>query len=104
MQRVGMPQEPVVCMLKTLQDMQHYVKTAHGISNLTYGLTRQDGKPVQGSGQGNGASPTIWTLISSPLLSMMRKLGFGASFQSPVSKEVVRFVGCSFVDDTDSRC
>ena len=101
MQRVGMPLAPITCMLQTLQDMKHYVKTAHGISNLHYGHLRCDNKPVQGSGQGNGASPTLWTLISSPLLSMMRSLGFGVSLHSPISNELIHFVGCSFVDDTD---
>ena len=101
MQRVGMPIEPIISMLQTLQDMTHHLKTAHGISNLTYGSSRVNNKPVQGSGQGNGASPTIWTLISSPLLFMMKKLGFGASFSTPLTQESITFAGCSFVDDTD---
>ena len=101
MQRVGMPLPPIECMLKTLQQMTHYIRTAHGISTQTYGCHNVDGKPVQGSGQGNGASPTIWTLISSPLLLMMRNLKFGAKFNTPLSKETINFVGCSFVDDTD---
>ena len=101
MQRVGMPIEPILCMLRSLQKMTHYVRTAHGLSTNTYGCSLNNGKPVQGSGQGNGASPTIWTLISSPLLTMMRKLNFGVTFSSPLSKEAICFVGCSFVDDTD---
>ena len=88
-------------MLQSLQDMAHYVTTAHGISKHSYGCQRLHNKPVQGSGQGNGASPTIWTLISSPLLSMMRTLGYGVEFSSPISQESTHFVGCSFVDDTD---
>ena len=101
MQRVGMPIEAILCMLQSLQNMTHHVKTVHGLSTNTYGCSLIDGKPVQGSGQGNGASPTIWTLISSPLLTMMKQLNFGVTFSSPLSKEEVRFVGCSFVDDTD---
>ena len=89
MQRVGMPLGPIKCLLKSLQEMKHYVKTAHGISKHSYGCLLHDEKPVQGSGQGNGASPTIWTLISSPLLSMMRTLGFGADFKSPLSNESI---------------
>ena len=101
MQRVGMPIEPILCMLQSLQNMTHHVRTAHGLSSSTYGCSLLDGKPVQGSGQGNGASPTIWTLISSPLLEMMRRLNFGVTFSSPLSNEDISFVGCSFVDDTD---
>ena len=31
----------------------------------------------------------------------MRSLGFGVSFQTPISNLPIKFVGCSFVDDTD---
>ena len=101
MQRVGMPLEPIVCMLTTLQQMKHFIRTSHGISSLSYGNKLIDNKPVQGSGQGNGASPTIWTLISTPLLNMMKSLGFGVSLTAPISAANTKFVGCSFVDDTD---
>ena len=81
--------------------MKHFIKTSFGISDRSYGESRLDGKQVQGSGQGNGASPTIWALISTPLLNMMRTLGFGVSLKAPLSQETTNFVGCSFVDDTD---
>ena len=101
MQRIGMPLGPIKCMLQALQGMKHYIKTSHGISTSSYGATLEDGKPVQGSGQGNGASPTIWALISTPLLNMVRSLGHGVALTTPLSKEAIKFVGCSFVDDTD---
>ena len=101
MQRVGMPKEPIICMLTSLQNMTHYIRTAHGLSSQTYGGNLHQGKPVQGSGQGNGASPSIWTLISSPLLSMMKQFQFGVKFNTPISNQPIQFVGCSFVDDTD---
>ena len=68
------------------------------MSNTTYGASYKERKPVQISGEGNGASPTIWALISTPLFNMMRTLGFGVSLQSPLSQETTKFVGCSFVD------
>ena len=72
-----MPLGPMKCMLESLQGMKHFIRTAYGLSTESYGSTYQDGKPVQGSGQGNGASPTIWALISTPLLNMIRSQGFG---------------------------
>ena len=32
---------------------------------------------------------------------MMRTLGYGVSLETPMKKDPVQFVGCSFVDDTD---
>ena len=104
LQRVGLPQAPIVSMLSTLQQMQHHLRTGYGISDKTYGKTLQHGKPTQGSGQGNGASPTIWVMMSTPLLNMMRTEKLGAHFISPLTKEKIQFVGCSFVDDTDLVC
>ena len=43
-------------------------------------------------------------MMSTPLLNLMQKEKFGAHFQTPLSKEEIAFVGCSFVDDTDLVC
>ena len=32
---------------------------------------------------------------------IMQTLNFGAKFTTPLSKEAIKFVGCSFVNDTD---
>ena len=104
LQRVGLPIEPILSMFTTLQNMRHHIRTGYGISNISYGKTLRDGKPTQGSGQGNGASPCLWVMMSTPLLNMMRSANHGAKFTAPLSKEKIRFVGCSFVDDTDLVC
>ena len=101
LQRVGLPPGPIISMFQSLQNMRHHIRTGYGVSTSSYGKSLQQGKPVQGSGQGNGASPSIWVLMSTPLLNMMRKENYGAHFISPLSKEKTHFVGCSFVDDTD---
>jgi hypothetical protein len=61
-------------MLGTLQQMQHYVKTAYGTSSTSYGCIQI---PLQGVLQGNGAGPAIWMLMSIPLIQMLRTQGFG---------------------------
>ena len=101
LQRVGLPIGPILSMLQSLQNMKHHVRTGYGLSTASYGKSLINGKPVQGSGQGNGASPCIWVMISTPLLNLMRKENFGSHFIAPLTKEKISFVGCSFVDDTD---
>eukprot|EP00978_Attheya_sp_CCMP212_P045987 scaffold368430_cov59-Attheya_sp.AAC.6 len=57
--------------------------------------------PPQGLGQGNGAAPAIWALVSTPVLHMLRKQGFGAEFKLAISGEEIHLVGYEFVDDSD---
>lgn len=59
------------------------------------------GNMLQGVMQGNGAGPAIWAFISSPIVDMIQKSGFGTFFHTCITNQVVRFVGYSFVDDTD---
>jgi len=58
-------------------------------------------KPFHGIGQGNGAGPAIWAVISSPLLSILRRLGYHCHFIGPFSAHEAKFSGYPFVDDTD---
>ncbi len=56
---------------------------------------------MHGIGQGNGAGPTIWAVLSTSILNMLRKQGFGCEFLAPISNMKYKFVGYFFVDDTD---
>ena len=98
--RLGVPNPPVQCMLDSIQNMKHHIRTSHGVSTITLSKTNTL-LPFQGILQGNGASPTTWVIISTPLLNMLRKAGNGAKFVSPMSKEYTHLVGFAFVDDTD---
>ena len=101
--RLGFPIPPVECMLKTIQQMKHYIRTTFGDSNSFFSSDKA-AIPFQGILQGNGAAPTIWVLISTPLLEMLRKAENGAHLQSSISKEPNHIVGFAFVDDTDLVC
>ncbi len=57
--------------------------------------------PIYGIGQGNGAGPAIWAVVSTPLLNVLREKGFGCEIKCPFSSEYFRFMGYAFVDDTD---
>ena len=103
MQRVGAPKEPIICTLTTLQDMKHAVRTAAGDSDFRYGgelWVIPIRPPPQGLGQGNGAAPAIWAVVSTPVLNMLRKKGYGAAFKCCISGEELQLVGYAFVDDT----
>jgi hypothetical protein len=85
-------------MLRTLQQMQHHVKTAYGISEDSYGCVQL---PLQGVLQGNGAGPAIWMLISIPLKNMLRTQRFGFKSTNILSGEEYQSACYTYVDDTD---
>ena len=78
---------------------KHHIRTAFGTSTSTTSNTTSI--PYQGICQGNGAGPTIWVAVSTPLLEMMRTAGNQLSFEAPLSKGKDSIVGFAFVDDTD---
>jgi hypothetical protein len=84
----------------TIQNMNHHIRTIYGNLKLSFG-----GKlwvvPTQSIGQGNGAGPTMWALVSTPVLNLLRAEGCGAFFRAALTGDEVRFVGYAFVDDTD---
>ena len=90
----------MICMFTTIQNMNHHIRTIYGDSELSFG-----GKlwavPVQSIGQGNGAGPTMYALVSTPVLNMLRTKGCGAFFRVAITGDQIRFVGYAFVDDTD---
>jgi len=100
MQRLGVPRGAVKCLFSTLQEAVHYVRTGFGDSTSSYG-GRMWLVPLHGIGQGNGAGPAIWAVVSTPLLNVLRAKGFGCEFVMPLSKRWFKFVGYAFVDDTD---
>ena len=98
--RLGVPDPPVSCMLRTIQHMKHHVRTNFGDSKF---CMSSDGLlvPFQGVLQGNGASPASWVIISSALLNMLRQAGRGGHFLSAISGEHSHSVAFTYVDDTD---
>jgi hypothetical protein len=86
-------------MLSTIQQLSHHVRTVFGESQ--HGYCHRGSIPIQGVGQGNGAGPQVWALVSSPVLNMLCLKGLGAQFVSSVSKHQTYLVGYAFVDDTN---
>jgi hypothetical protein len=100
MQRVGVSKTIINCLFTTLQDAIHKVRTGFGDSQAHYGgpvwLV-----PIHGIGQGNGAGPSIWAIVSTPLLNVLRSKGFGCEVLCPLSSQFFKFVVYAFVNDTD---
>jgi hypothetical protein len=99
MVRQGAPPNAVKSMFKTLQNANHRIRTAFGISQRKYGKGRLP--PLQGIGQGNGGAPPGWVVISTPLINMMRTAGFGLQLLTCLSCALISFICYAFVDDTD---
>jgi hypothetical protein len=90
-------------MFEMLQQAVHHVRTAYGVSHKTYGGGNIKGinMPLHGIGQGNGASPAIWAVISCLILEVMHKQGYVAMFLSAISWMSIALCGFLFVDDAD---
>jgi hypothetical protein len=88
-----------ICMFTTLQNLEHTVRTMYGDLDTGYGRTLW-AVPSHGLGQGNEMGPTIWAVVSTPLLNQMRQRSFGFFYLTCISNKELHFVGCSFVDDT----
>jgi hypothetical protein len=100
MQRMGVPLAPLACMFLTLQNASHAISTAFGVSKESSGRDRP--VPLQGVGQGNGAGPVIWAVISTVIINMMQTAGRGLNIVSAISGTLISFAVCyAFVDDTD---
>ena len=94
----GVPQTICRVLFQTLQQAKHHIKTGFGRSEAVYG---DEPIPISGIGQGNGLGPTLWALISTKLLRMMEKAGYGVNLLTSISLMTLSMVGFAFVDDTD---
>jgi hypothetical protein len=80
--------------------MEHTVRMVYGDSQNTYGGPLWT-VPMQGIFQGNGVGPMLWVVVSTPVLKVMQNEGFGTFFCTCITGNTIRFVGYSFVNDTD---
>jgi len=100
MYRCSIPKLTLICMFTTLQNLHHHVRTLYGNSEV-WGSTNIWGVQVSGIGQGNGAGPQIWAVVSTPILDLLCQEKFRAAFKASISNNHIAFIGYSFVDNTD---
>jgi hypothetical protein len=71
MQHQNVPASACICVFTTLHNLHHTVRTIYGDSKSGYGGTLW-AVPYFGVGQGNGAVPSIWAVVSTPVVKMMK--------------------------------
>ena len=102
LQRVGIPITHIKCMFSTIQKLIHRIRTAFGLSQASFGGSSHSfRKPPQGMGQGNGAGPTVWSILSSTVFEELHARGYSTGFCYAISSGLYQLCGFSFVDDCD---
>ena len=98
-QAFGVSESTVCSMLKTIQEMQFFLRTAFGDSTQAAGSSIEI--KTQGLCQGNGAAPAGWAVVSIAILNAHKKKGHGATFLCPISELSHTLAAVLYVDDTD---
>ena len=103
----GANRQAMNSLFQQLQQADHHIVTAYGISESTYGgkkRTQAGLLPLQGVLQGNGMGPIIWLAMSMLLIGIMHQMGLVATFTSAMSSSKVEFCGFLIVDNADLLC
>ena len=101
LRKAGLTRHAMRSMLEPIRRLVHRIRTAYGDSDLCYGGDKWTRDP-SGICQGNGAGLVVCTLVSSPILKMLRDAGYGAWLHSAIEDTFIHLCGFSFVDDADT--
>jgi hypothetical protein len=101
MQSYGIPANPIHSMFTTIQDIQYITRTNFGDSEKVFGGKENFLSKPQGLGQGNGAGPSSWSVVSSKMFEVLHYRGCSTSFTSPITHDNIKTCGFAFVDDSD---
>jgi hypothetical protein len=98
-QSFGVEATTVAAMLEMIQEMKFFLRTAYGdlkdFARLSVEIK------MQGLGQGNGASPAGWCVISIMILRAHGAKGHGAQFIAAMSQVRWSLLAILYTDDTD---
>ena len=102
MQSFGIPPAPIESMFQSIQDMEYHTMTFHGISEDSFG-GKEKGfiAAPNGLGQGNGAGPAVWSVVSTKMFQVLHERGAATKIISPITKDKIDLCGFAFVDDSD---
>jgi hypothetical protein len=84
------------------KDLEHHYRTIYGDSKRNFGSNLWLA-PCQGLGQGNGAGPQRWAVVSTPVLNYLRSEGCGVAFKASISGRVIQFGGYAFVTIVEGK-
>jgi hypothetical protein len=101
MQKNGLSPQGANTMFQTIQQCRHCIRTAYGDSAKSYGGRGKYKLPPMGAGQGNGAGPQMWSILSSVLFLAMHMEGLSTKFCQKMKKSFLSIVGFMYVDDMD---
>ncbi len=93
---LGLPVLAAAMHNRTHHGMEHSIRTRHGTLRPYMGT---DEVPLEGTGQGSGASPAIWLLYSVSLLRAFQQFTPGMSVSSPFESLLVTILAIFYVDD-----
>jgi hypothetical protein len=80
--------------------MQYHVVVPKSQRKWTF--KHSQNQPINGSGQGSGNSPHIWTMISSVLLTIFSKGASGAKYKGQ-DNATIDISSAAFVDDVNTH-
>jgi exonuclease III len=95
----GVSKDATGAMLKSIQEMKFFLRTAFGDSADFAGSMLE--VKTQGLCQGNGAAPAGWAVVSIAILNAHKRKGHGAQFLCPISLVRSDLAAVLYVDDTD---
>jgi hypothetical protein len=98
-QSFGVEDTAVAARLEMIQEMKFFLHTAYGDSKDFTRLSIEI--KTQGLGQGNGASPAGWCIISIMILQAHGAKGHSVQFIAPMSQVGWSLLAILYVDDTD---
>jgi hypothetical protein len=100
----SVPTSAVKSILKTIQNMEFYLRTGYGDFKGFAGRFDNsfgDNRKTQGMCQGNGATPAAWTVTSVPMITAQCRKDYGAHLIAPISSQQGHLIGGLFVEDTN---
>lgn len=95
----GVSKEASGAMLRSIQEMKFFLRTAFGDSSEFAGVQLE--VKTQGLCKGNGAAPAGWAVVSIAILNAHKRRGHGAQFCCPISLIRSNLSAVLYVDDTD---
>jgi hypothetical protein len=96
---MGVEREFIQCYLRCIQRMRYYLRTGYGLSTTSYGSSKDS--ICMGLTQGSGASPAVWTAVSTVIIGAYKHRGFGAQLVGGWSHDSISIAALLYVDDTD---
>ena len=86
-------------MLLTFQTMELCLRTGFGESSRSFGGTIED--PMMGLGQGSGAGPPSFSVLSGTIVNAYKRLGNCALLKSSITARIFLLAAVMYVDDAD---